>query len=75
MIGGSYSDKRLVRFPSSFGTGPDSALMPTVLVISKEKNVNKIPEKLGTAARFFFISEYYIDSRAVSSPMNAGNGP
>jgi hypothetical protein len=39
MIGGSYSDKRLVRFPSSFGTGPDSALIPTVLVIFKEKNV------------------------------------
>ena len=33
MIGGSYSDTRLVRFPSSFGIGPDNALMPTVLVI------------------------------------------
>jgi hypothetical protein len=37
MIGGSYSDKRLVRFPSSFGTGPDSALMPTVLVILRKR--------------------------------------
>jgi hypothetical protein len=65
VIGGSYSDKRLVRFPSSFGTGPDSALMPTVLVISKEKNVNKIAEKLGTAARFLFQSITLIPEQLV----------
>jgi len=72
MIGGSYSDKRLVRFPSSFGTGPDSALIPTVLVIFKEKNVRLLERRNCSTV---LSSEYYIDSRAVSSPMKAGNGP
>jgi hypothetical protein len=33
----SYSNKSSVRFPSSFGTGPDNALVPTVLVILEKK--------------------------------------
>ena len=72
MIGGSYSDKRLVRFPSSFGTGPDSALIPTVLVIFMENKVKMIERRNCSAV---LSSENYIDSRAVSSPMNAGSGP
>jgi hypothetical protein len=30
---------RVVRFPSSFGTDPDNALMPKFLVFSREKNL------------------------------------
>jgi hypothetical protein len=37
MIRASHSDLRFVRFPSSFGRGPDNALMPTVLDIFKGK--------------------------------------
>jgi hypothetical protein len=33
----AYSDTRFVRLPSSLGIGPDNALMPTVLLIFKEK--------------------------------------
>lgn len=72
MIGGSYSDTRLTRFPSSFGIGPDNALMPTVLVIYKEKNVRLLECRNCITV---LSSEYYMDSRAVSSPMNAANGP
>jgi hypothetical protein len=34
-----YSDTRLVRFPSSFGTGPDNALMPRDLICSTRESV------------------------------------
>jgi hypothetical protein len=35
---GAYRDTSSVRFPSSFGTGPDNALMPTVLAKLEENN-------------------------------------
>jgi hypothetical protein len=34
-----YSDTRFVRFPSSFGTGPDNALMPRDLICPKRESV------------------------------------
>jgi hypothetical protein len=50
-----YSDTRLVRFPSSFGTGPDNALMPRDLICPKRESV-RLNAKNSKVIRVHFMS-------------------
>jgi hypothetical protein len=55
-----YSDIRLVRFPSSFGRGPDKALMPRDLVCSKRKSVRLDAKNCKVILRFISAHEMMI---------------
>lgn len=67
-----YSDTRFVRFPSSFGTDPDNALMPKLLVCSRQSLRFYVKQNNGGNV---VSSKSHMYCIAVNSPRNGGKGP